>query len=496
MRYPAAFESIWEIAQPFTMTSKNRGFALYEAVRYVLDVGIPGAFVECGVWRGGSSMIVAMTLMARGITNRPVFLFDTFTGMTLPSNDDLDLSGRPAADILAHEPASGMTHAACDLQTVRTNMISTGYPRKMFAYVEGDVCKTLPHERLRRIALLRLDTDFHDSTEAELNHLYPLVAPKGIVIVDNYGHWQGARKAVDAFLKTEARAGRHHFLTPLDYTGRLFVKPGGKTVAQAPPNASDSTQPDIDRVDYVSPNLTDPALLPSFTHLVRSNPMRIQWPYLRQQVPHIWRTDSRAEKPMIGVLSVDEAVLLYNAALPFAGSRGLEIGCHLAFSTAHLAAAGLDLDIIDPALGRADHLAAVRDTLARAVPEHETRLHAGFSPGIVGLVQRAHPDTKWSFAFIDGLHDGTAPANDAHAVLPFMAETAAVMFHDLACPDVAMGLRVFAEAGWNTRIFETMQVMGIAWRGDYTPPDHIPDPAAGAVELDHLATWLKGDGVR
>ena len=60
MRYPDPFEAIWEKVKPFTMTSRNRGFALYEAVNHVLDNGIPGAFVECGVWRGGSSMIIAL----------------------------------------------------------------------------------------------------------------------------------------------------------------------------------------------------------------------------------------------------------------------------------------------------------------------------------------------------------------------------------------------------------------------------------------------------
>jgi len=480
MRYCDEFEEIWETVKPFTMTSKNRGFALYEAVNHVISNDIPGYFVECGVWRGGSSMIIALTLLARGITHRAIYLFDTFEGMTAPSAADIDPAGRKAADILADEASDGLTHAACDLETVRANMISTGYPRSKFAYIEGDIRETLPFDNIPQIALLRLDTDFEDSTAAELEHLYPLVATGGIMIIDDYGHWQGARKAVDAFLEAENAAGRTHFLTPLDYTGRLMVKPATQRAAKAPI---------IQRVDYVSPTMDDPKLLGAFTHLIAVDPTTVPWPYLRSEVPHVWRNDSRARKAKIGVLSVDEGAVLLACAAPFKGMRGLEIGCHLAFSTAHLLKAGLDLDVIDPALGDANHLAAVQDSLKRAAPDGAARLNAGFSPNIVNLVQGHAPKTPWSFAFIDGLHDGTAPLDDARAVEPNMAETAAVMFHDLTCPDVAAGLRHYAEAGWKTRIYETMQVMGIAWRGDYSPPDHIPDPAAKTRDIDHLSMW-------
>jgi len=428
-------------------------------------------------------MIIALTLLDRGVTNRALRLFDTFEGMSPPCDDDRDPSGRTAADIMANEPIDGMTHAICDLETVRANMISTGYPRKNIAYVKGDVCKTLPRPGLGKISLLRLDTDFFDSTEAELTHLYPKVSPGGVVIVDDYGHWQGARKAVDAFLKVEKAAGRSHFLTPLDYTGRLFVKPAHIVVQEK------ASPPQLERHDYASDGLKNPNMAARFSYLERTDPMPVKWPYLRRDVAHIWRTDKRASKANIGVLSADEGALLYNAALPFEGKRGLEIGCHMAFSTAHLLEAGLDLDVIDPALGDTAHLAAVHDNLGRAVPDNQPRLHAGFSPGIVALAHKVKSRTRWSFAFIDGLHDGTAPLDDACAVEPFMAETAAVMFHDLTCPDVAQGLRHYADAGWQTKIYETMQVMGIAWRGDYTPPIHIGDAGTSTVGIDHLARW-------
>lgn len=481
-----SFAAIWRQVRPYTMTSINRGFALYNAVHHVLDAGIPGDFVECGVWRGGSAMIIALALLERGVTNRRIMLFDTFEGMTDPVEDDRDLHGVPADRQLEEADDDSLMKARCDLDTVRANMLSTGYVRENIAYIKGDVTKTLPTDRIRKIALLRLDTDFYESTRAELDHLYPLVSPGGVIVVDDYGHWQGARKAVDEFLDEERAAGRAHFLAPLDYTGRLFVKPGGVA-------SSSWTKPRGPRYDYVSPGLVDPGLLETFTHLQSVEPPANIWPYLRVGVPHVWRNDTRAKKKHIGVLSVDEGVVLYNAALPFRGKRALEIGCHLGFSTAHLAFAGVELDVIDPALGMPDHRDAVVHTLETSAPGSSYRLHAGFSPGIVETVFRANGGEPWDFAFIDGLHDGDAPANDAKAVEPLMAATAAVMFHDLACPDVYAGLSHFAEAGWNTRIYETMQIMGIAWRGDYTPPEHVPDPRASIADVEHLAGEIPKD---
>ncbi|MDE3176005.1 MAG: class I SAM-dependent methyltransferase, partial [Pseudomonadota bacterium] len=194
------------------------------------------------------------------------------------------------------------------------------------------------------------------------------------------------------------------------------------------------------RRDYVSPGLVDPGLIRHFPSLEAGDVAELQWPYLRKDAPHIWRRDRRGTRnPYIGVLSLDEATLLHNNALPFRGRRGLEIGCHYAWSSAHLVAAGLDLDVIDPALGHPDQMQAVRDSLGPIGP---ARLWAGFSPSIVPAVRAVRPQ-PWSFAFIDGYHEGEAPRDDARAVLPLMADDALVMFHDLISPHVAAGLAVF-----------------------------------------------------
>jgi hypothetical protein len=233
------------------------------------------------------------------------------------------------------------------------------------------------------------------------------------------------------------------------------------------------------RRDYVSPGLTDPGLMRVFPDLAEGDVAELQWPYLRKDAPHIWRRDLRGRRnPYIGVLSLDEATLLYNNALPFKGKRALEIGCHYAWSTAHLVASGLDLDVIDPALGQPDQMQDVRDSLSRVGP---ARLWAGFSPSVVPAVRAFRP-TPWSFAFIDGWHEGDGPRDDALAAIGEMADDALVMFHDLVSPHVAAGLAVFADAGWKVGLYNTMQVMGVAWRGAAAPVRHVADKDMPAPE--------------
>lgn len=254
----------------------------------------------------------------------------------------------------------------------------------------------------------------------------------------------------------------------VDFSG---VEPVSKTLWPGP------------RRDYVSPGLTDPGLIAKFPSLAEGDVADLQWPYLRKDAPHIWRRDLRGQRnPYIGVLSLDEATLLHNNALPFKGRRGLEIGCHYAWSTAHLVAAGLDLDVIDPALGHEDQMRDVAESLAKV---GAARLWAGFSPSVVPAV-RAFEPAPWSFAFIDGYHEGDAPRDDARTVLPLLADDALVMFHDLISPHVAAGLAVFADAGWNVGLYNTMQIMGAAWRGRAAPAPHQADRDMPAIAAGHL----------
>lgn len=205
-----------------TMTSPERIAALVQAVRYVDRYGIPGAIVECGVWRGGSSMAAALAHPSR---DRDLWLYDTYEGMSEPTEHDRDPSGRAAAESLAAESKkaeSAGVWAASGIDTVRANMERTGYPPERVHYVPGKVEDTIPGAMPEQIAVLRLDTDWYESTRHELEHLAPLVAPGGVLVIDDYGHWQGARKAVDEWL---AARKEPVMLTRVDYTGRVAVLP-------------------------------------------------------------------------------------------------------------------------------------------------------------------------------------------------------------------------------------------------------------------------------
>jgi hypothetical protein len=189
--------------KPFTMTTRERLYALVDAVRYVVRSDIPGAIVECGVWRGGSMMAAALTLIKLR-AQRSIVLYDTFEGMPAPTDDDRDAEGRAAADYLAtEERATSHVWAYSELSEVRANMESTGYDPKLVRYVRGRVEDTIPVRAPDEIALLRLDTDWYESTIHELVHLFPRLAVGGILILDDYGHWKGARKAVDEYFRRQ-----------------------------------------------------------------------------------------------------------------------------------------------------------------------------------------------------------------------------------------------------------------------------------------------------
>lgn len=204
-----------------TMTSPERIAALVEAVRYVSRHAIPGDVVECGVWRGGSMMAVARTLLDLGDLRR-LHLFDTFDGMPPPADVDRDRSGAAAGALMAAaDRDTSSIWARSPLDEVRRNLAGTGYPEDLLTYVVGRVEDTLPANAPATIAILRLDTDWYESTRHELAHLFPRLSAGGVLIIDDYGHWEGARKAVDEYL---AATGARILLNRIDVTGRIAVK--------------------------------------------------------------------------------------------------------------------------------------------------------------------------------------------------------------------------------------------------------------------------------
>jgi len=211
--------------RPYTMTSNERVAVLESAVRHVAAQNYPGAFVECGVAKGGSTMAMAYTLLELGMGDRDLYLYDTFEGMPEPDESDRGRFGEPAArNWRKRRDAEGRsTWINHGLEEVRANLALTGYPASRLHFIKGKVENTLPAQAPPgAIALLRLDTDWHASTKAELDHLYPRLVRGGIVIIDDYFRWQGARKAVDEYIAANSIP---MFWVRVDDSSVIGVKP-------------------------------------------------------------------------------------------------------------------------------------------------------------------------------------------------------------------------------------------------------------------------------
>jgi O-methyltransferase len=217
VEFGSEFLSLWRFISTYTIVSPERAYATYKACRYASRYNIDGCFAECGVFKGGMAMLAAAVFAKHAGAARDIFLFDTFTGMTAPSEVDMSRHGVSAASYPPEMVKS-------ELEEVRRNMAQTGYPLHRLHFIEGDVCATLrklPNVP-NKIAILRLDTDWYESTRAELEVLYERVTPGGVVLVDDYGYWQGARKAVDEFIE---RLPHPVYLCRTDDCGIEFVKP-------------------------------------------------------------------------------------------------------------------------------------------------------------------------------------------------------------------------------------------------------------------------------
>jgi O-methyltransferase len=218
-----AFMELYDKCKAYTMTSPERMYSLYKSVEYVLQNNLPGDFVECGVWQGGCSMMMALTLLKNGVSNRKIYMYDTFEGMSEPTEADKTFSGIDAKKLLDSQDRMDITSEWCysKIDDVRAHIALTGYPLNNIMLVKGKVEDTIPGAIPEKIAILRLDTDWYESTWHELQHLYPLLVEKGILIIDDYGHWQGARKAVDTYFSSNKIS---ILLNRIDYTGRIAIK--------------------------------------------------------------------------------------------------------------------------------------------------------------------------------------------------------------------------------------------------------------------------------
>jgi hypothetical protein len=216
------FQVIYYECKDFTMTSIERMYALYKATQYIVTHNIPGDIVECGVWKGGSSMLCALTMKTMGEMQKNIYMYDTYSGMSAPTEKDISFMGVAAKNKWRESELDNYNKwAFAPLEEVKGNMSSTGYPPENIHFIKGKVEDTIPAIVPENISLLRLDTDWYESTYHELNHLFPRLSSGGVIIIDDYGHWKGAQEAVDKYFQEN---NVKILLNRIDYTGRIGIK--------------------------------------------------------------------------------------------------------------------------------------------------------------------------------------------------------------------------------------------------------------------------------
>lgn len=204
---------IISFVRPFTSVSEERIQNVLFAIETSHKENISGDLVEIGVWKGGLIMAMALKCKQLGIT-RTIHAYDTFQGTTLPGDIDVDLAGQKAKDILPE-----VTYF-CSLDEFERNIAMVNYPDIIIH--QGDILQTPLSEIPSSIAVLRLDTDWYESTRFELRNFEPKVSDYGFIIVDDYGHWKGSQRAVDEFSPP--------FLNKIDYTGVYWRKDYGREI--------------------------------------------------------------------------------------------------------------------------------------------------------------------------------------------------------------------------------------------------------------------------
>lgn len=213
--------------RPYTMVTEARLRNIYDVARAIEARRVAGAFVECGVWRGGSAAVMA-AVAARARSGRKVWLFDSFEGLPEPTA----LDGSAAATYAGMRSGGklrSIEQLVAPLDDVREVMRRVGVDERALAIRKGWFQDTLPLARgeIGPIALLRLDGDWYESTRVCLEQLYDQVAAGGAVVIDDYDYWEGCRRAVDEFLARQPSAIR---LLPVREggifaDGRYFFKP-------------------------------------------------------------------------------------------------------------------------------------------------------------------------------------------------------------------------------------------------------------------------------
>jgi hypothetical protein len=196
-----------------TMIGIKRLDALHYCVEDVLDRGVPGDFIETGVWRGGACIFMRGVLKARGVTDRAVWVADSFAGL-------------PPPDVAKYPQDTGYNfhefkELAVSLEQVQENFRRYGLLDDQVRFLKGWFRDTLPSAPVKSLAVLRLDGDLYESTIDALTHLYPKLEKGGYAIIDDYADVEACKQATDDY---RAAQGITEEIIPIDTSGVMWRK--------------------------------------------------------------------------------------------------------------------------------------------------------------------------------------------------------------------------------------------------------------------------------
>jgi O-methyltransferase len=230
--YPEATDTeinFVESASKFSMTGHDRIFCLLRAIQHVDNNNLEGDFVECGVWKGGNLILFKKMIEKLNIKDKKIYGFDTFEGMSEPTDHDSDgdgyLGGFKAEYYMSKQKKDvniDNIHSYAPINIVEQNFINNTDNMDNLILIKGKVEDTLKVQSNipEKISILRLDTDWYESTKIELEILYPRLVKNGVLIIDDYGEWSGSRKATNEFFKDKKIA-----MFKIDRAARLIFKP-------------------------------------------------------------------------------------------------------------------------------------------------------------------------------------------------------------------------------------------------------------------------------
>lgn len=196
------FVKLWEKYNHLTMVPWQGAYAAYSGAKHVAKYNIPGDIVEAGVWRGGIAFIIAETLKHFGSEDRTIYMYDTYAGMSEPTEEDTKSStGNSALKKYNLRKKDGYVDwCYASIEEVQEHLEKVPYPKEHFKLVKGKVEDTIPNTAPTQVSLLRVDTDWYESTKHIMEHLFSNLSTHGIFICDDFGKWEGARKAVEEYL--------------------------------------------------------------------------------------------------------------------------------------------------------------------------------------------------------------------------------------------------------------------------------------------------------